>query len=404
MSQISAILAINSGSSSLKFKLFSLAGQPQQLISGKITGIGSTKSSFSITVDKGPEISSHEAGIESVAKAADFFLHWFEQQTIDYKITGIGHRVVHGGLQFSEPEYINAGFLQKLKKLEPMAPLHLSDAIAVMDSFQQAFPDITQIACFDTYFHREMPFEAKHFALPRTLWSEGIIRYGFHGLSCQYIMEHLEITEPLLNKKKVIIAHLGSGCSMTAVKEGTGIDTTMGFSPSGGLIMNHRAGDLDPGIIIYLLDQKQMSVSDLNDLINHNAGLRAIAETDNSIRELLQKEKTDPRAGQAIKMFCYQAKKYIGALTAAMGGLDILVFTGGIGEHEPVIRERICEGLEFLNIGLDKKLNDRSASEISRKNKHVSIRVIPANEEIIIAKQVWQSLQKQEHQYNQHVT
>lgn len=397
LNQIPAILAINAGSSSLKFKLFTLQSQPQQLASGKISDIGSAKSLFTIAIDKKPETSSYESGMKSVAQAAGFALSWLKQQADDYKITAIGHRVVQGGLRFSEPECINERFLQKLKKLQMMAPLHLADDISVMDIFQQAFPNVTQIACFDTAFHRQMLFEAKHFALPRPLWAEGIIRYGFHGLSCEYIMDYLKMTDPSVNKKKIIIAHLGSGCSLTAVKENIGFDTTMGFSPAGGMMMNHRSGDLDPGIIIYLLDQKQLSASDLNELINRNAGLKAIAETDSSISVLLQKEKTDARIEQAITMFCYQAKKHIGGLAAAMGGLDILVFTGGIGENEPVIRHRICTGLEFLGIAINKKLNDQSALEIAQKNNHVSVQVIPANEETMIAKHVWELSQKKEY-------
>lgn len=398
MSKTETIVAINSGSSSLKFKLYTSTNPPRPLINGSITGIGSDKALIHIS-PKGLEISSSENDIESPEKAADFLITWLQKQTADYVIAGIGHRVVQGGLQYSEPEYINDPFLKGLTGLEPLAPLHLPASIAIVRRFWKAFPNVPQIACFDTWFHRQMPFEARHFALPRDLWKKGVIRYGFHGLSCQYILERLEQTDPGIKEKKMIIAHLGSGCSLTAVKEGMSIDTSMSFTPAGGMMMNTRSGDLDPNIVTYLLEKKHMNVSELIHLFNNESGLKAVSATNDAIHQLAEKQKTDEHAEQAIRMFCYQAKKQIGALSAALGGLDIIVFTGGIGEHEPIIREQICNGLEFLGIILDKKLNDRSAFEITAKDSPVSVLVILADEEFIIAKQVIQLLHHQAH-YN----
>lgn len=392
MEKPATIAAINSGSSSLKFRLFSSGpDRLREMVSGKITGIGTDHGLLTITPDKGRSI-SRNITVPFISDAANLLADWLVQQPGNDALAGIGHRVVHGGLHFSEPERITPAFLSILQKLVPMAPLHLPDALTVMSTFQQAFPNIPQVASFDTHFHRGMPFEAKHFALPRTLWTEGILRYGFHGLSCQYIVDQVQLTTPLLSTKKMIIAHLGSGSSMTAVKNKRSIETTMGFTPAGGLVMTKRPGDLDPGVILYLLEQKQITLGALQDLLTAKAGLTAIAGTDASIPELLEKEQADSAAREAITLFCYHAKKQMGALAAAMGGLDIIVFTGGIGEHQPVIRERICEGLEFLGIRLDKTLNEQSAVAIGDKNSNVAVYVIPANEELVIANIVWQSL------------
>jgi acetate kinase len=395
VSKTATIIAINNGSSNLKFKLFSLTDPPLQLMSGKVMGIGSAKTSLNISYGKGHQISSSETGVDSIEKAGNLVITWLNQQAGNYEIKGIGHRVVQGGLVFSNPEPVNIYFLNELKKIELLASLHLPPAISIMQLFLQAFPSIPQFACFDTRFHRDMPFEARHVALPRSLWKKGIVRYGFHGLSCQYIIEYLQLDDPLIKEKKIIIAHLGSGSSMTAVKNGTSIDTTMGFTPAGGLIMNTRSGDIDPGIIPYLLEEEKMNASALTELFSKQAGMKAISGSDHSIQQLLEDEKTDQHAAQTIKMFCYQARKNIGALATALEGLDILVFTGGIGENEPLIRERICQGLHFLGIDIDKELNDRSAREIGIKNNKVSVRVIRTDEEIIIAREVFGFLRKE---------
>jgi len=386
--QSSTIVAINSGSSSLKFSLYSNTEPLQIILSGKISGIGKKDCLFTTTAGQKKVEFSHPVEVESAEKAAELIIQWLQQQGRQYKITGIGHRVVHGGFKFYEPELVDNSFLNELKKLQSLAPLHLPGSISIMAIFLQAFPAITQVACFDTAFHFRMPFEARYYAVPRNLWKEGIIRYGFHGISCEYIMHKLQQQDPAVNQKKIIIAHLGSGCSMTAVKRGRSIDTTMGFSPAGGLVMNTRAGDIDPGVIIYLMDKKNLKAEQLNILLNKEAGLKAIAETDHSMEQLLEEEKNNPQAEEAITMFCYQAKKQMSALAAAAGGLDIIVFTGGIGENAPRIRQLICSKLEFMGIQLDDKLNEQQAEVISAPESKVQVTVIPANEEMMIAKHV----------------
>jgi acetate kinase len=385
---IPTIAAINCGSSSLKFGLFTCTNAPRILVNGSITGIGGDKPVLAINGEK------KIIPAKTVKEAAAAIFKWMNEQDEKYEIVGIGHRLVHGGMAFSEPELITTQLIKALEQLKPMAPQHLPDALTVMDISRKTFPNIPHIACFDTAFHAQMPFEARYFALPRELWEEGVLRYGFHGLSCEYIMEHLRQSDPAVGMKKIIIAHLGSGASMTAVKDGISVDTTMGMTPAGGLVMNTRAGDLDPGIITFLLKEKKLTIDELEDLINENAGLKAMAGKSCTIKELLKEEGTDEKAAEAIRHFCYSARKHIGALAAAMGGLDILVFTGGIGEHAPQIRWRICEELSFLGIAVNPELNNRSASNIQAAHSVVSIYVIPANEELVIATSVWRALSK----------
>jgi acetate kinase len=399
MSRIPAIVAINSGSSSLKFKLFSTANPPRQLAGVNIPETGSVKSSIAEFPFKGPGISFNKDHAGPVAETATRVINWLKQQNNNYEITAIGHRVVQGGLVYNEPEQVNKNFLNRLTQLIPLAPLHLPDAIETMHLFLQAFPSAFQLACFDTWFHRNMPFPAKFLPVPRKFWEEGLVRYGFHGLSCQYILETLLQTDPMLKRKKIIIAHLGSGCSVTAVKENNSIDTTMSFTPTGGTMMNTRSGDIDPNVVTYLYEKNHANKEELDHLFNKESGIKAVAESGDPIQLLIERRESDPKAEQAIQMFCYHIKKQIGALTAVLGGLDILVFTGGIGEHQPVIRETICDGLEFLGIHFDRESNNRSAPEISRKNSEVSIRVITADEEFIIAKQTMALLKHQEQHY-----
>jgi acetate kinase len=394
LDNIATIVTINNGSSNLKFKVFTVTDPPHQLFKGKITGIGSASSQVIITGETGREIFSRQSRIDSIEKAGDFLINWLKHQV---GISSIGHRVVQGGLLYSEPEPVNNIFLDELKKLEWLAPLHLPPSIIIMELFLKAFPAIPQLACFDTWFHHSMPFEARHIAIPRPLWDKGIVRYGFHGLSCEYIMEYLQTEDPSNIEKKIIIAHLGSGCSLTAVRNGAGIDTTMGFTPAGGLIMNTRSGDIDPGIIPFLIKKEKMDAEELIQLFNKQSGMKAISETDHSIDLIL--EDKSPNAKQSISMFCYQAKKNIGALTAILGGLDILVFTGGIGENEPKIREGICQGLEFLGIAIDNEMNKLSAKQIGKQNSKVSVRVIPTDEEFIIGQKVYHFLQEHKKQH-----
>jgi acetate kinase len=302
-----------------------------------------------------------------------------------YPLAAIGHRLVQGGPDHREPEIIDDKLISALEQWVHLAPNHLPASLAIIKNCRDVFPDAPQVACFDTAFHRDMPARALHFAIPRPLWKEGIIRYGFHGLSYEYIMQQLERLTFAGRKEKIIIAHMGNGCSMTAIHHGRSIDTTMGLTPTGGLVMGTRSGDLDPGLIFFLLRQEGMTVDDLENVIDKKSGLEALSGNGHDVQTLLEKEASDPNAAEALTIFCYQAKKYIGALAAALGGLDTLVFTGGIGENSPVIRRRITEGLQFIGITLDERNNKEQKEIISTLNSQVMVCAIKTNEEMMIA-------------------
>lgn len=386
MNSIPSILVVNTGSSSIKFRLYSANDLSEELAIGKILFSGQHQ--YISIKSEGGEI-SREINITSVPAAAGLIIEWLKEMEQQYIVKAIGFRVVHGGTRYFKPETVTPVLISELKKIIPLAPLHLPDSITLLEIFGELYPHVLQVACFDTFFHRHLPFEAKHYALPRYLWKDAVLRFGFHGISCQSIMDQLLQLKISLIHKKIIIAHLGSGCSITAIRNNISIDNSMGMSPSGGLVMNTRPGDLDPGIFTYLQEQKKLSAADWNHLINVESGLKAIAGTTDPVGILIQKEKTDKNAAEAVKIFCYSIKKQIGAMAAAAGGLDILVFTGGIGENEPALRERICEGLEFLNIRVDKDLNERGTGEIAVYGSPVSVLVMPTNEELIIAKELF---------------
>jgi len=294
---------------------------------------------------------------------------------------------VHGGEKHKKPSLITETLIKSLKNLIPFAPDHLPHQIKAIQSLHKLYPKLKQVACFDTSFHRNMPKPAKMFAIPRELYQQGVQRYGFHGLSYEYILSELKQIEiKSADSGRIIIAHLGNGASMAAVKDGRSLDTTMGFTPAGGLMMSSRSGDLDPGILIYLLKEKHLKIDRLNELINQQSGLTGISGITSDMKVLIEKQKKEPHAAEAIELFCYQAKKCLGALTAVLGGIDLLIFTGGIGENAPEIRERICNQLDYLGIYLDKTLNEQNASVISIKDKPVIVRVIKTNEELMIGR------------------
>jgi acetate kinase len=277
--------------------------------------------------------------------------------------------------------------LRALEEMVPLAPDHLPQELRAIQAVKQSFPDLRQVACFDTAFHRRMPRVAQVYALPRSLADEGIIRYGFHGLSYEYIMRELrDKAGARVANGRVIIAHLGNGASMAAVHHGKGVDTTMGFTPTAGLVMSTRSGDLDPGIILYLLRERGLDASMVNDLVNERSGLLGVSGVSADMEDLLKEEATNPQAAEAVALFCYQAKKFLGALSAVLGGLDTLIFTGGIGENAPPVRERICEGTEFIGIQLDPSRNRANASIISRDDSPTTVRVMKTDEELMIAR------------------
>ena len=307
-------------------------------------------------------------------------------------VRAVGHRVVHG-MNHIKPETITQELLDELHRIAPYDPDHLPREIELIEAFRKRHPKLHQVACFDTSFHCTMPRVAKLLPIPRHFDEKGIQRYGFHGLSYSYLIEELaNVAGEKVSKGRVILAHLGSGASLAAVRNGKSIDTSMGFTPVGGIPMGTRPGDLDPGVAWYIMKSENLTPKQFNKLINHESGLLGISETSSDMQDLLAKENDDVRAEEAVALFCYQVKKWIGSFAAALGGLDTLVFAGGIGEKSPVIRSRICEGLEFLGIELDEKQNITSAPVISTKNRSVVVRVIHTDEELMIAKIVSQIL------------
>jgi acetate kinase len=295
--------------------------------------------------------------------------------------------VVHG-LQHTQPEKVTRELLAELRRLTPYDPDHLPQEIELIEAFRERHPKLTQVACFDTAFHRTMPRVATLLAIPRRYQADGVERYGFHGLSYAYLMQELRRLDPSAAKGRVILAHWGNGASVAAVRRGRSIDTSMGFTPAAGLVMSTRSGDLDPGLLSFLARRERMTPSQFERMVNHEAGLLGVSGTSSDIRDLLAREKRDPRAADALALFCYQAKKWIGAYAAALGGVDTLVFAGGIGENAPLIRARICAGLDFLGIRLERKRNSKNAPVISGRSDGVTVRVIPTDEERMIARSV----------------
>lgn len=377
---MNTVLALNAGSSSLKFAIFQ---KDSQLVSGNIENIGQKGQFFQSDFKDKKERKKISAPTHSEA-----LLYLFKKlpELNSPSIDAIGHRIVHGGEKYIKPEKITSKLLTDLKKLIPFAPLHLPSEIAVIDACQKHFPHIPQVASFDTAFHRKMPKEAECFSLPMHFYKEGIKRYGFHGLSYEYILSELQAKK----NEKIIIAHLGNGASMAAIHENNPIDTTMGFTPTGGFMMGTRTGDLDPGILLYLMRDKKMDADKIENLVDGQSGLLGISEMTSNMEELLQSK--NPKASFAIELFCYQARKAIGALASALNGLTILVFTAGIGEKSSKIREKICEKLSFLNIYLDKDKNQKNEPVISKNNHSCKVLVMKTDEDKMIARHTYKTL------------
>jgi acetate kinase len=321
----------------------------------------------------------------SVAVGA--LMDWIEERSGRDALTAMGHRVVHGGPKYSRPQQITAEMVEELHRLSPFDPEHLPLEIELIEAFRQRHPILPQVACFDTAFHRTMPRVASLLPIPRRYEAAGVRRYGFHGLSYEFLMGELtRLGDPAAMKGRVILSHLGNGASLAAVRDGDSIDTSMGFTPTAGFMMSSRSGDLDPGLVAYLARTEQMSATQFQEMVNHASGLLGVSETSSDMRDLLDRETEDARAAEAVALFCYQVKKWIGAFAAALGGLDTLVFAGGIGENAPLIRERICDGMGFLGIELNQKRNAKNASLISPDAGRVKVRVTRTDEELMIAK------------------
>ena len=382
------VLTINGGSSSIRFALYRLGGTLERSLHGKIDRIG--QSGASLTCDdptRAPPDSRQLAAFDQ-GKAASSLVDWLEAQEDFGSVQAIGHRVVHGMLH-TDPEPVTRALLDDLVRIIPCDPDHLPREIELIEAFLQRRPALPQVACFDTAFHRTMPRVATLLPIPRRYEAKGVRRYGFHGLSYAYLMEELaRLGAPAATTGRVILAHLGSGASLAAVRDGESIDTSMGFTPTAGLVMSTRSGDLDPGVASYLSRTEQQTTEQFYDMVNHQSGLLGVSETSSDLRDLLAQEAGDARAAEAVALFCYQAKKWIGSFAAALGGLDALVFTGGVGENSPLIRERICDGLGFLGVELDPQRNATSAPKISPDPGRVEVRVIRANEELMIARSV----------------
>ena len=359
---------------------------PCRRLAGKIDRIGLGGANF---VHTGPDgnLSAPRRLVLSVRRTAvDFLLDWLEAQPDFARIGAVGHRVVHG-MRHSEPERITPRLLAELRRLVPQAPEHLPREISVIEVLRERHPTLAQVACFDTAFHRSMPRIARLLPIPRRYAAKGIERHGFHGLSYEYLMAELtQLGDPAAAKGRVILAHLGNGASLAAVRDGQSVDTSMGFTPAAGLVMGTRSGDLDPGLFSYLARSERMTAARFDRMVNHESGLLGISGTSSDVCDLLAREARDVRAAEAVALFCYQAKKWIGSFAAVLGGLDTLVFAGGIGENSPLIRARICEGLGFLGLELNPKLNEKNAPLISSVAGRVAVRVIRTDEECMIAK------------------
>jgi acetate kinase len=365
--QLDVVLSINAGSSSVKGALFTFEGEPRILARGGADGTG--------------------------ARGAQPLLRWVDEQARGRWLRAIGHRVVHGGPNHWEPQLIAASTLDELRALIPFAPNHLPEEIALIEMFQRAHPMVPQVACFDTAFHHTLPEVARRLPIPKEYDDRGIRRYGFHGLSYAYLVEELErLAGPAAAHGRVILAHLGNGSSLAAVLNGRSIDTTMGFTPIGGVVMSSRSGDLDPGVVTYLGRTDGLSADEIETLLSKRSGLIGISQRSSDMRELLAREHDDENVHLAVESYAYSVRKAIGGFAAALGGLDTLVFSGGIGEHAPAVRARICSGLEFLGVQLDREANDSNGAVISGSGDRVMVRVVPTNEEFMIARAAWRLL------------
>jgi acetate kinase len=380
------VLTVNGGSSSIKFAMFEVGPSVARTLEGRIEGIGLSQGHFSV---KGRERSgdiSRAVPMPDHTAAVAVLIGWVEENIGTDALAAVGHRVVHGGPKYWEPQRITPAIVGELHQLSPFDPEHLPEEILLTEAFHRRFPDLPQIACFDTAFHHDLPRVAQVLPIPRRFEAAGVRRYGFHGLSCTFLMQELErLAGPGAARGRVILAHLGNGASMTAVSEGRSIDTSMSFTPAAGLPMSSRSGDLDPGLGWYLSRTQNVTAKQFHHMINHESGLLGVSETSSDMRELLAREKADGRAAEAVALFCYQAKKWVCALAGALEGLDTLVFSGGIGENGPQIRARICRGLGWLGINLDESRNAAGAAVISADESPVAVRVIRTDEEIVIA-------------------
>jgi acetate kinase len=383
------ILAINGGSSSIKFALFQLGDSLERILDGMIDRIGLPETTFTVKGSSDVDSFSRQVSAPDHAIAVGKLVEWLEGQIGPGGLKAVGHRVVHGGQKYSEPQQITPKMIQELHRLSSFDPEHLPGEIELIKAVTHHYPDVPQVACFDTAFHRSMPRVARLLPIPRRYDEKGIQRYGFHGLSYAFLMEELaRIAGTKAARGRIVLAHLGNGASLAAVYDGKPVDTSMGFTPAAGIPMSTRSGDVDPGLVWYLARAEGVDTKRFNEIVNSESGLFGVSEISSDMRDLLERESSDVRAAEAVSLFCYQVKKWIGAFAAALGGLDTLVFTAGIGENAPEVRTRICERLAFLGIELDDKRNADNADVISKDGSRVTVRVIHTDEEQMIARMV----------------
>ena len=380
------ILTINGGSSSIKFALFEAGDSLRRILEGGIERIGLPEATLRVKGLNQADNFSRLVTAPDHTVAVGALMDWIKERSGRDALTAVGHRVVHGGPKYSESQRITVEMVAELHRLSPFDPEHLPEEILLTEAIHRRFPDLPQVACFDTAFHHDLPRVARLLPIPRRYEAQGVRRYGFHGLSYAFLMEELgRVAGPQAARGRVILAHLGNGASLAAVRDGNPVDTSMSFTPTAGVPMSTRSGDLDPGLVWYLTRTEKMSAKQFNEMVNVQSGLLGVSETSSDMRDLLEHEAGDARAAEAVALFCYQVKKWIGAFAAALGGLETLVFSGGIGENAPEVRGRICEGLGFLGIDLNEKENAANAAVISSNASRVAVRVIHTDEEWMIA-------------------
>ncbi len=380
------ILVINAGSSSIKFSVFETIddGSLRAGAHGQVEGIG-TSSRFTAADANGRKLAEETLSGNDHGAAIAAIHRWFADHAGgEAEFSGVGHRVVHGGMNFSEPVLIDGRVIKELEALVPLAPLHQPYHIAAIRAVAEAAPYVPQIACFDTAFHHSQPALAQAFALPRGLSAKGVRRYGFHGLSYEYIVSALPRVAPECAEGKLVVAHLGNGASLCAIHDGRSIATTMGFTPLDGLVMGTRTGLLDPGVILYLLQHEGMSAKEIETLVWENSGMLGVSGVSSDMRELLGSPR--PEAKEAVDLFVYRIGRELGSMAAALSGLDAIVFTGGIGEHAAEIRARICEDARWLGVALDERANNAGGPRISPSGSAASAWVIPTDENLMIAR------------------
>jgi acetate kinase len=390
-----ALLILNAGSSSLKFSVFSDCQPPQLLLRGQLSSLLS-EPRFVACNENNSVLEDHAWPANSKLshqEAIEFLFDWGKRRVNGgFHLVAVGHRVVHGGTKFFQPVRVDDSALAELESLVALAPLHQPHNLAAIQAVVRHAPKLPQVACFDTSFHRTQPQVAQQFALPRELSAAGIQRYGFHGLSYEYIASQLPHVDPHAAAGRTVVAHLGNGASLCALKGGISVATTMGFTPLDGLMMGTRCGAIDPGVLLFLLDRHGLDVQSLERLLSNESGLLGVSGISSDMRTLLEREKTDARAAEAIELFVYRISRELGSMAAALGGLDAVVFTGGIGEHAPSIRARVCSAASWLDIVCDPASNERDGPRISQSMGRVSVWVLPTNEELMIAQHTRQLL------------